>query len=153
MELAFSILLRAMPSTSPILLALWIEGESFVCKMDSTVTSDSIAIEDEIQLVFSYYANNMEVSDGFCIDYSIDDGSSWRTQKCWHAIDDFDNGTWYDDVRVYFRPEKDHTSQYDMAEGIRLRFRCKADSLHDDMLIDKVQLLGLASGNLLKDAI
>jgi len=120
MELAFSILLRAMPSTSPILLALWIEGESFVCKMDSTVTSDSIAIEDEIQLVFSYYANSMDVSDGFFLDYSTDGGSILRTLKCWHAIDDFDNGTGYIHIRVYFYPKKDHASQYDMAEGIRL---------------------------------
>ena len=37
--------------------------------------------------------------------------------------------------------------------GFWIRFQCKADSLHDDVLIDRVQLLGLLDGMEVKDLI
>jgi len=123
--------------------------------IDPTTSSSSSSKEMSFKLVFSYYANSMEVHDGFCVDYSIDDGSTWHSQKCWHAMDDFNNGMWYDGTAVTFNLKKDHAVDdvYDTVGSFRIRFRCKADSLHDDVLIDKVQLLGLVDGTELKDSI
>ncbi len=102
----------------------------------------------------------MEIHDGFCFDYSMDDGTSWHSERCWHAVQDFENGMWYDDVGVSFSLNKDHThimareDKQGSLDAFRIRFRCRADSRKDDVLIDKVQLLGLSDGGTeLKDSI
>ena len=102
----------------------------------------------EIKVVFSYYANSMELHDGFCLDYSVDDGSSWHPETCWYAVGDFDNGMWYDDASVAFELRKDRHDVYDNVDSFRIRFRCKADSANDDVLIDKVQVLELVETDL-----
>mmetsp|Transcript_25542 Transcript_25542/g.54270 ORF Transcript_25542/g.54270 Transcript_25542/m.54270 type:complete len:486 (+) Transcript_25542:230-1687(+) len=124
----------------------------------SSLHSNNIAMPADvmmIKIVFSYYANSMELHDGFCIDYLVnhDDGSAtWHSQKCWHAVKDFDNGIWYDGAEVAFRMQKHHGVMEDTAvNSFRIRIRCKANSLHDDVLIDRVQLLGLVGKAELKN--
>ena len=113
----------------------------------SSVRSDVLAAPGgTIRVVFSYYANSMEARDGFCVDHGgADDGSPWVAGRCWHAAEDFENGRWYDGVEATFRRGE--------GRGFRIRFRCKADSLHDDVLVDRVQLLGLLDGTEVKDSI
>mmetsp|Transcript_14801 Transcript_14801/g.32152 ORF Transcript_14801/g.32152 Transcript_14801/m.32152 type:complete len:267 (+) Transcript_14801:3-803(+) len=123
--------------------------------MRSSIYSDNIALLEDassptmnrnsnsnsrmIKVVFSYYANSMEIYDGFCIDTSVDDGNSWHSQKCWHAETDFTNGSWYDDSFVAFEL-KEH--QDNVVDGsFRIRFRCKGNSDKDDVLFDKVKVL------------
>ncbi|KAL7530445.1 hypothetical protein ACHAXR_003500 [Thalassiosira sp. AJA248-18] len=121
--------------------------------MSSSVYSDNIAFDhtssnsnnnNEIMVIFSYYANSMEGNDGFCLDYSLDDGDSWHSQKCWHAVGDFTNGMWYDDTSVVVElKNRNNIAVYENVDSFRIRFRCKADSAQDDVLIDKVQVMGL----------
>ena len=102
--------------------------------------SDAFPIEDafiSIEVIISFYANSMELSDGFCIDYSVNDGLDYLTAKCFFAISM--NGLWYDDTSVLIdlAPYDETLSQ------MRIRFRCETDSLNDDILIDKVAIFGL----------
>lgn len=142
------------------------DGSVNVIDVSSSIYSDGIAIPQDVmvvKLVFSYYANSMEENDGFCVDYSIDNGGgddddggrsssssskttarAWHSKECWHAMEDFDNGIWYDDIDVIFHLRNDHSGEDGMVvDSLRIRFRCKTNSLHDDVLIDRVQLLGL----------
>lgn len=102
--------------------------------------SDDFPIEDafiSIEVIISFYASSMELSDGFCIDYSVDDGLNYLTAQCFFAISM--NNLWYDDTSVLIdlAPYDDTLSQ------MTIRFRCETDSLNDDILIDKVEIFGL----------
>ncbi|KAL7545621.1 hypothetical protein ACHAWF_008972 [Thalassiosira exigua] len=111
----------------------------------ASASSGSVKLDEstkQVKVIFSYFANSMEANDGFCLDYSIDDGASWHSQKCWHAIEDFNNGEWYDDVTVILNLKNVH-GDIQEADDLRIRFRSKANSLHDDILFDKVKLLRL----------
>ena len=73
----------------------------------SSVYSDSISLlepistQTSLQVQFSYYANSMEsFNDGFCLDYSTDNGIHWHAQQCWYSQSDFENEHWYDDTAV-----------------------------------------------------
>lgn len=92
-------------------------------------------IHSKFKVVFSYYASKMESFDGFCFDYSIDGGSSWKSEQCWHKDEDFDNDMWNVDTVIIFEPE--------FARSITLRFRCNSTSSSDAVMIDKMQLSDL----------
>jgi hypothetical protein len=107
--------------------------------MDSSVNSNHIFVgtSTTFKVVFSYYAYSMESTDGFCLDYSTDDGTSWHSEKCWLKLNDFENGSWYDDTEVTFTP-----SALNETDGLRVRLRCKASSIYDDILVDSVTVYG-----------
>jgi len=118
-------------------------------EMGSSLYSDNIALDNAsttsrntIKVVFSYYANSMEIQDGFCLDYSLDDGSIWHTQRCWNSVYDFDNGIWYDDTSVSFELSQSQQDVHDL-DSFRIRIRCNSNSVNDDLLIDKVQVMEL----------
>ena len=130
-----------MPSSSP--------SSSAIYSDDIIPILQNFDDIEEVRLVFSFYANSMESTDGFCVDVSTDDGNSWRSERCWHAIRDFEDGMWYDDASVAFRLSKggDERRYYvdGVGGGFRIRFRCRTDSLNDDILIDRVKLMGLVT--------
>jgi hypothetical protein len=107
--------------------------------MDSSVHSNHIVVgtSTTFKVVFSYYAYSMESTDGFCLDYSTDDGTSWHSEKCWLKLNDFENGSWYDDTEVTCTP-----SALNETDGLRVRLRCKASSIYDDVLVDSVAVYG-----------
>ena len=44
---------------------------------------------------FSFYVNSMELEDGYCVNVSVEDGSSWRSERCWYVLQDLEDGTGY----------------------------------------------------------
>ena len=101
--------------------------------------SDDFPVEDafiSIEVIISFYASSMELSDGFCIDYSVNDGD-YLTAQCFFAISM--NNLWYDDTSVLI----DLAPYDDTLSRMSIRFRCETDSLNDDILIDKVEIFGL----------
>ena len=123
-----------------------------------------IAVEERVLVEFSFYANSMEGSDGFCVDYSldVDDGgeggdsseaAAWITKRCYRRDgDDFVNGMWYDAASVVFDLRRDHPDAYDSLDGFRVRFRLSADGWTDDVLIGGVRILGGKDGVEVKDS-
>lgn len=119
----------------------------------SSIYSNNIALYDRIptprqtllKVVFSYYANSMEIHDGFCLDSSADDGITWTPERCFYAVADFENGKWYDGVSVPFELKSDAEDDVD---SFRIRIRGKADSARDDILIDEVRVLQLVESRL-----
>ncbi len=84
----------------------------------------------------SFYAEEMDVDDSFCLDFSINDGMHWQEGSCWHSSVDFENGAW-DDITAEFEATGVNST-------LGIRFRCAADSNVDDKLyIDRIQLDGL----------
>eukprot|EP00956_Cyclotella_meneghiniana_P012534 scaffold17839_cov72-Cyclotella_meneghiniana.AAC.1 len=86
------------------------------------------------QVVFSAYLLSMEADDEFCLDISVDGGSSWVVEKCWGDID-LKSKLWHDDVTAEF--------EADNASELMVRFRCQASDNQDDVYIDKVVIQGL----------
>mmetsp|Transcript_17066 Transcript_17066/g.37017 ORF Transcript_17066/g.37017 Transcript_17066/m.37017 type:complete len:140 (+) Transcript_17066:253-672(+) len=108
----------------------------------ASVYSDSIPLNknrgyNNFKVVFSFYANSMEVNDRFCLDYSSNGSSSWRRAKCWRSGADFENGTWNDDVVKQFRPSVNFAPN-----SIRFRFRGFSSDNFDRVFIEKVRLFG-----------
>lgn len=105
----------------------------------SSVFSNNVMLNnesyDKYRVVFSFFANNMESDDRFCLDYSTNGGSVWKKQKCWDSGSDFNNLQWYDNEVVYLNPAS--------ATSLIIRFRCDGDSAQDDVLFDKVVIQGL----------
>ena len=93
-------------------------------------------VHSKFQIVFSYYAFELETHDSFCFEYSSDRGSSWHSEQCWTKDVDFENETWYDDINVVFEPEI-------IVNNLTIRFRCNANSSIDSVMIDHVQLSDL----------
>ena len=86
------------------------------------------------RVVFSAYLLSMESDDEFCLDISVDGGSSWVVEKCWGDID-LKSKLWHDDVTAEF--------EADNASELMVRFRCQASDNQDDVYIDKVAIQGL----------
>lgn len=85
------------------------------------------------RVIFSFYANNMESNDRFCMDLSTNGGSVWRKKKCWLANTDFKNQQWYDDETVAFETTSD---------SVIVRFRCVGDDAQDVVFFDTVEVQG-----------
>lgn len=106
--------------------------------IDSTVYSNKVTLDknySRLKVVFNFYANSMEWNDRFCLDFMANESFNWREGRCWN-YSDFGNDVWYDDVAVEFRVSDD-------VDNIRVRFRCAATSAYDDILIDRVHILGV----------
>mmetsp|Transcript_1335 Transcript_1335/g.3169 ORF Transcript_1335/g.3169 Transcript_1335/m.3169 type:complete len:635 (+) Transcript_1335:142-2046(+) len=105
---------------------------------ESSIVSNNIFLDGDISKIrvqFSFYANSMEWSDAFCLDYNVDGDSSWTEQLCWDR-NDFSNDIWYDDVE----------SLFDVPAGsdyLRIRFRCDASSELDDILFSSIDIQGM----------
>lgn len=92
-------------------------------------------VHSKFKVVFSYYTYGMGSEDGFCMDYSVNSGSNWHTEKCWNKITDFENDDWYDDAEVVFEP--------DVVDSLTLRIRCGSMSRSGNLLIDRIRLYDL----------
>lgn len=89
-------------------------------------------------VTFSYRTNSMEEGEGFCLDFSTDVGDTWNDEKCYVAGEDFENGLWYDDIDVQFDAE-DITG---LEDSLSIRLISKGNSYNDDVLIDKIEVVG-----------
>ena len=105
---------------------------------ESSIFSNNIFLDGDIskiRVLFSFYANSMEWSDAFCLDYNVDGDSSWTEQLCWDRID-FANDIWYDDTEHIFDVPTG-------ADYLRIRFRCDASSEQDDILFSSIDIQGM----------
>ncbi len=82
----------------------------------------------------------MENDEGFCLDFSTDGGNTYSAEECYTVGIDFENGLWYDDIGVEFDAEDIPGLQDSSSLGIRLI--SKVNSYNDDVLFDKVQVVG-----------
>ena len=78
----------------------------------------------------------MTHGDGFCLDFSTDDGQTWHDEECYDFGIDFENGFWYDDIGVEFDAE-DVVGLVD-SNSLSIRLIGRGDN---DVLFDKVQVV------------
>ena len=105
--------------------------------IDSSIYSDRIPFDKpyaKFKVLFAFYSNSMELYDHFCLDYCVNNGLDWSQEKCWYTYNDFENGLWYDDTTIEF-------AAVSALDSLRTQFRC---SLNDDVLFDKIKVLGWA---------
>ena len=108
-------------------------------RIESAIYSNKIVLDQaysKLKISFSFYANSMESSDSFCLDYLIEESANWQAGRCWRSYYEFENDVWYDDVTLEFQGVS-------TIDSLRIRFRCAADSVYDDVLIDSVKIQGL----------
>ena len=87
-------------------------------------------------VTFSYHTTTMTHGDGFCLDFSTDDGHTWHDEECYDYGIDFENGFWYDDIGVEFDAE-DVVGLVD-SNSLSIRLIGRGDN---DVLFDKVQVV------------
>ncbi|KAK1742649.1 hypothetical protein QTG54_006246 [Skeletonema marinoi] len=87
-------------------------------------------------VTFSYHTTTMTHGDGFCLDFSTDDGNTWHDEECYDYGIDFENGFWYDDIGVEFDAE-DVVGLVD-SNSLSIRLIGRGDH---DVLFDKVQVV------------
>jgi len=100
----------------------------------STLASGPIDLQNgdrKIKVIFLAYLVVFEETDEFCLD-SSQSGDLWIPQKCWKLGTNLNNKEW-----TSLDKEFSWSSS-----SVRLRFRCNGDHKHDDVLIDKVEVLG-----------
>jgi hypothetical protein len=90
-------------------------------------------------VTFSYHTNSMEEGSGFCLDFSTDGGHTWHDEECYDFGEDFENGFWYDDIGVEF-----HAEDIGLEDSLSIRLISKGNSHNDDVLFDKIQVVGSA---------
>ena len=105
----------------------------------ATLTSYNIAVDSyqdssQLKVAFSFYANNMNVSEGFCLEYGLNDETDWNPVRCWQSSIDFENSKWNDDFNAEFA--LDDMIQVD---SIRIRFESIADD--GDVMFNHISLL------------
>jgi trypsin len=99
---------------------------------DASLYSSSIDVDStSIRVSVSVNCHRIVESDNFCLDYSLNDGSSWTEQKCWYVADGFEPDVWYSKSEVF---------ESNSAESLMIRFRGSGD-----WLLDQVEILGFAT--------
>jgi hypothetical protein len=109
----------------------------------ASIYSNNIQLDDAggytlFKVVFSYYASQIEINDGFCLDYQANGDSDWTMAKCWEKGVDFDNRKWYDDESLEFRPG----TGTDLSISISIRFRGFSADVTNRIFFDKIELFG-----------
>ena len=109
----------------------------------SFVSFDDIAASKKaLRLVFSYYTNSIWERG---LQYG------WRIALAFEAVLARREGL--RQREVVRRHHRGDPTGKGGGRGFWIRFQCKADSLHENVLIDRVQLLGLLDGMEVKDLI
>mmetsp|Transcript_43989 Transcript_43989/g.78955 ORF Transcript_43989/g.78955 Transcript_43989/m.78955 type:complete len:600 (+) Transcript_43989:48-1847(+) len=109
--------------------------ESSIYSNEMSLTNKSYA---EIKVTFSFYGNSMEFDEQFCVDYMVNNVQNWAEVKCFASGSDFVNSQWYDNVTASIELQTGNN-----IDSMRVRFRCDANSIHDDILIDQVKITGV----------
>jgi hypothetical protein len=105
----------------------------------STLPSHAIAVDStKLKVAFSFYANSMNVGEGFCLEYSLNDDADWNPVRCWQSSIDFENSKWNDDFNVELN--LDDSIQVD---SLRIKFESIAGRDHVDIMFDRITLLQL----------
>lgn len=111
--------------------------------MASSIYSDRMSLADKsyakIKVTFSFYGNSMEFYEKICVDYMVNNVQDWQEVKCFASGISFVNGRWYDNGTAFIKLRAGNN-----INSMRVRFRCNASSIHDDILIDQVKITGLA---------
>jgi hypothetical protein len=106
---------------------------------EASITSGNISLDDRggfarFKVVFSFYANNIGLGDGFCLDYQVNEASAWTEANCWPSGEDIENGEWHDDVAWEFQPG--------LVMSIGIRFRSFSADDMKRVFIDEIHLFG-----------
>ena len=105
----------------------------------SALPSYDIAVDSsKLKVAFSFYANSMDVGEGFCLEYSLNDDTDWKPVRCWQSSIDFENSQWHDDFNVELN--LDESIQVD---SLRIKFESIASRDNADVMFDHVTLLQL----------
>jgi len=116
-------------------------GRRGVIKLQNSAAMPSynIAVDSsQLKVAFSFYANSMNVGEGFCLEYSLNEDTDWNPVRCWQSSIDFENNQWYDDF--YAELNLDDRMQVD---SLRIKFEsiARRDNVH--VMFDRVTLLQL----------
>lgn len=107
----------------------------------ASLPSYDIAVDvgsSQLKIVFSFFANSMEIGEGFCLEYSINDESEWNPVRCWQSSIDFENSKWHDNFNVEL--SLDDRIQVD---SLRIKFESIASGDNVDVMFDRISLLQL----------
>eukprot|EP00986_Skeletonema_menzelii_P016834 scaffold16098_cov80-Skeletonema_menzelii.AAC.8 len=106
----------------------------------ATLPSYDIAVDSSSQLKveFSFYANSMNIGEGFCLEYSLNDETEWNPVRCWQSSIDFENSQWHDDFNVELHLDDSRIQQVD---SLRIKFESIASRDNVDVMFDRISLL------------
>lgn len=84
-------------------------GRKGVIRLDgiggkSSIYSSILTLEQpfsRFRVVLNMYSLSMEESDKFCLDSSVDSGSTWKEERCWNGKRDLTNRVWVDNEVRY----------------------------------------------------
>ena len=106
-------------------------------RQTSTLPSYNIAVDSsQIKVEFSFYSNSMDVGEGFCLAYSLNEEADWNPVRCWQSSIDFENSEWHDDFNAELN--LDGNLQVD---SLRIKFESIASRDNVDVMFDRVTLL------------
>lgn len=117
---------------------------------ESTLTSGPIRLLDAnalVKVTFAAYVVVFEETDLFCLESSTN-GNKWQQEKCWMVPASF-----YENPvappGIEYVPNKvwtDLSAEFAWNQSsVRLRFSCFGDHKHDDVLIDRVDIMASSS--------
>jgi len=114
------------------------KGRSGVVRLSKGTSISSKMITDTsfdvFKVLVSFYFISMEEGLGLCLDYSDDEGASWKESTCFRGGSTFTNDVWYDNMSAELRlPEH--------IESLMIRLR--SNGSEGNVLLDKVALQGL----------
>jgi len=93
---------------------------------------------NEVKVDFMFKAVGTENGEGFSLEYSVDGGVEYYTEKTWRNGEDFSNGEYYAVVEnIAVKPS---------FEKMRIRFIALGNQKNDRIFIDDVSVLGALDG-------
>jgi hypothetical protein len=86
----------------------------------------------QIKVDFWFRAVGMETGEAFWVQYSSDGGTNWSTVASYVSGTNFNNDTFYNKTVTILE------SSYPFTNNAKIRFRCNASSVNDDVYIDEI---------------
>ncbi len=106
-------------------------------RKSATLPSYDIAVDSsQLKVEFSFYANSMNVGEGFCLEYSLNDDEEWLPVRCWQSSIDFENSQWHDDFNAEL-----HLDEGVQVDSLRIKFESIASRDNTDVMFDRISLL------------
>ena len=101
---------------------------------ESVVTTSDLSLSayDEVRVNFWYKTMNMNSNEDFWLQISTNGGVDYTTVQSWAEGTDFQNGTFYE--------ESVTITDYSLTDQTRIRFRCDASHINDDVYIDEIRV-------------
>jgi trypsin len=98
----------------------------------ASITSKRITnVYSGFKVLLTFQFIGVETGSGVCLDYSDDDGLSWKESSCFTSNSSFENDVWYDKMSTEFKSERNS-----------LMIRVRSNGSQGDILVDRVTVQG-----------